>query len=83
MKHSIVLAAIIGFAVPIIWGAMGFAFFTLPQSAWADLFWTAVHITCPLWDLPGILLTPFLNAGLYGLIAFAIGNLTAGRAAAS
>jgi hypothetical protein len=83
VKKWTLVEAIIGFALPIFGGGLGFVSFTAPQSIWTDLFWKAVHITCPLWDVPGTLLTPFLNAGLYGLIAFLIGKLTAGRAAAS
>jgi hypothetical protein len=84
MKQSIILAAIIGFAVPIFWGVLGFAFFTAPQSNWTDLYWAAVHVSCPFWVLPlPTILIPFLNAGLYGLIAFVIGKVRVGQAVAS
>jgi hypothetical protein len=63
----------------ICWGILGFVYFNAPQSSSTDLFWKFVHITCPLWDLPGGLLStilpPFLNAGIYGLAALTIGKL--------
>jgi hypothetical protein len=79
MKKWIFLAAGIGFVMPILWGIVGFVYFTAPQSRSTDLFWTAVHVTCPFWDLPGgivsTILTPVLNAGLYGVIAFGSAKL--------
>lgn len=76
MKKWILLATFIGFIMPLFWGILSFAYFTAPQSRWTDLFWRAVHVTCPLWDLQvPTVLTPFLNAGLYGLIVFGLGKL--------
>lgn len=81
MKKWILLAAAIGFVMPILWGIMGFVYFTAPQSQSTNLFWTAVHVTCPFWDLQsGItstIVTTFLNAGLYGLIGFGFAKLRA------
>jgi hypothetical protein len=83
MKKWTLLAAGIGFVMPILWGVVGFVYFTAPQSRSTDLFWTVVHVTCPFWDLAGgivsTILTPFLNAGLYGVIAFSFAKLKAAR----
>jgi hypothetical protein len=81
MKKWILLAAIVGFVVPIFWGVLGFIYFTAPQSRSTDLFWTVVHITCPFWDLASggvsAILVALLNAGLYGLIVFGFAKLKA------
>jgi hypothetical protein len=59
--------------MPLFWGILGFIFFTAHESIWTDLFWDAVHITCPFWNIqgvPGLILTPLLNAIIYAFIAF-------------
>ncbi|MDR1968077.1 MAG: hypothetical protein LBQ32_05210 [Burkholderiaceae bacterium] len=74
MKKNLILFAI-GFFVPIFWGAMGFVFFSAPESLWVDLFWDAVYFTCPFWALPGdfgMICMPFLNATLYVCIGLLI-----------
>jgi hypothetical protein len=81
MKKWIVLAAIVGSIVPIVWLVMAFAYFAVPQSGSTDLFWTIVHITCPFWDmavdLTTTLLMLVLNAGFYALVIFGLGKLRA------
>ncbi len=76
MKRLVVVSALVGFAVPIFWGVMAFLTFGDPQNALADMFWATVHRTCPPWLIDGTsilansLATPFLNAALYGSVAF-------------
>jgi hypothetical protein len=76
MKKWILLAGLVGFLAPVISMVLAFATFTEPQSPSADRFWSVIHITCPFWDMIGsvtsLILVCFLNAGLYGLIAFLI-----------
>jgi hypothetical protein len=72
VKSRITTAAVIGFVVPVLWGSAAFILFNARQSIWTDVFWWLVYLTCPFWILPGtagMLLMPFLNAGMYGLIA--------------
>ena len=70
--------AVIGFLVPVFWGALGFIFFNAPESRWTDRFWALVYITCPPWLIPetsltpGWVIAPILNACLYGSIAMVI-----------
>jgi hypothetical protein len=74
MVHGRVrVAAVVGFVVPILWGIASFILFNARESIWTKLYWAAVYLTCPFWVLPGItgeLLMPFLNAGLYAVLAF-------------
>ena len=79
MKRVVIIGAVIGFAVSIFWGIVGFLLFTAPQSPMVDLFWKAVHITCPPWMIPesssvlgNAFVTPFLNAALYAGIALTV-----------
>ena len=71
-KPRVIAAAVIGFLVPIFWGIAAFILFNAGESFWTTVFWWLVYLTCPFWILPGtagMLLMPFLNAGLYGLVA--------------
>jgi hypothetical protein len=65
-----------GAFVPLFWGVARFILFNAKQSAWTDLFWNLVYITCPPWLLPennwSMLITPLANAVLYGLVAFLV-----------
>jgi len=60
----------------VFWGILGFVFFTARESIWTDIFWCAVMITCPSWELPETgwswLVTPALNGVLYAGIASAV-----------
>jgi hypothetical protein len=74
LERRVPIATVVGFFVPIFWGVAGFILFNAKQSVWTDVFWWAVYVTCPFWVLPGragLLLMPFLNAGMYGLITAA------------
>lgn len=78
MKRIVTICAVIGFLVPIFWGFMGFIAFTARPSPLVDFYWKAVHVTCPPWLIPdssfvgSAIATPFLNAALYGGIAFVL-----------
>ncbi len=65
---------VVGFVVPLFWLFLSFILFTAHQSRWTDIYWLIVHITCPVWNLQGsdigLLLVPFANAALYGLVGF-------------
>jgi hypothetical protein len=67
---------LIGGAVPVVWGIVGFVSFTARESIWAEIFWYTVMVTCPPWELPenGLswLETPVLNGILYAAIAFGV-----------
>ena len=72
-RKYIVIWALVGCAVPVVWGILGFVFFTARESIWAELFWYTVMVTCPAWELPETgwswLVTPALNGVLYAVIA--------------
>ena len=76
MKRGIIIVGVIGAAVPVLWGILGFVLFTLPQSFWSDIFWWSVYVTCPPWLLPenslSWLITPLANGLLYAGLAFAV-----------
>src|SRR5262249_39712294 len=72
-KRRVVWAAGIGFFVAVFWTVLAFLLFAARPSIWIDIFWKAVHITCPFWALPfpnglDLVARPLLNAALYGLI---------------
>jgi hypothetical protein len=73
MKRILLVWAIIGAAVPLFWGILGFILFNAPQNIWADIFWYSVYVTCPPWLLPendlSWLITPLLNGALYSGLA--------------
>ncbi len=73
--HGLIWAAV-GFAVPVFWGVLSFIFFNAPNSWWTDAYWYLVYITCPSWLVPETsaswLITPILNACLYGSVALII-----------
>jgi hypothetical protein len=73
VKKMVIIASSLGFLVPLFWGIAGFVLFNLKEGFLSDVFWGAVYITCPFWVLPGLwgsIVMPFLNAALYGGIAF-------------
>ena len=74
MKKRVIWWAILGFVVPVCWGVASFIFFSARESAWTNFYWGAVYLTCPFWLLPSntatTVMMPFLNAGLYGGLAF-------------
>jgi len=79
LKKTVIIASCLGFLVPIFWGVAAFALFNLKEGAASRAFWAAVRITCPFWVLPGLwgsIVMPFLNALLYGGIAFVLVSLT-------
>ena len=63
------IAAIIGFALPILWLGVSFLFFTAKQSVWTDFYGHLILITCPpwKWGIP-LPLIPFANAAVYTLL---------------
>ena len=73
MKKRVIQWAVVGFAVPIFWGVMSFILFNAKESVWTTVYWYLVYTTCPFWllDMPSIL-TPVLNATLYGTLALVI-----------
>jgi hypothetical protein len=73
MRNRVIQWAVVGFAVPVFWGLMSFVFFNAKESVWTTIYWYVVYVTCPVWlfDMPSIL-TPVLNAILYGILAFLI-----------
>lgn len=74
MLRHVIKLMIIGFLVPVFWGILSFVLFNAKESAWTTLYWYLVYVTCPFWLLPTstatTILMPFLNALLYGAIAF-------------
>lgn len=76
-RRRVWLAALIGFCVPILWGIVGFVFFSAQQSAWTNAFWIVVYLTCPTWVFPnfGMVLVPLSNALLYVVLAALLGRI--------
>lgn len=74
MKKRVMWWAILGFVIPVFWGVVSFIFFSAKESIWTDVYWRVVYVTCPFWLLPSntttTVMTPFLNAILYGGLAF-------------
>ena len=75
-------AASAGFTVAIFWFVMAFVLFTAePQGPWWGLYFFTLFITCPAWFVPVGPAVPFVNAGIYALVAFAAFKLReSGRA---
>ncbi len=75
MKRILTVSALIGFAMPVLWGGLGFILFDVPEGRLSDLFWDSVYVTCPPWLIPEEsplghwFVTPFLNALLYASVA--------------
>jgi hypothetical protein len=73
-KHGLIWA-VVGLGVPIFWGALSFILFNAPNSWWTDMYWNLVYITCLSRLLPEYsaswVITPILNAVLYGAVAMA------------
>lgn len=76
MFRRMIRWAVIGFCVPIGWGIVSFVLFLAKESTWTTVYWWCAYITCPFWLLPTstatTVLTPFLNALIYGIIAFLV-----------
>jgi hypothetical protein len=76
IRSKILMWAAVGFMVPVFWGVLSFILFNAHESLWTDIYWYLVYITCPSWLLPesslSWLVTPLLNACLYGSIAMVI-----------
>jgi hypothetical protein len=76
MMRRLVLWSVVGFCVPIGWGIASFVLFSAKESIWTTVYWWCVYITCPFWLLPTntatTVLTPFLNALMYGVISFLV-----------
>jgi hypothetical protein len=74
-------ASVAGFFVPIAWGILGFLTFTGREGLFSRLYWRTVYITCPVWWVPSgwrwASAMPFLNAALYGAIAFLAASVRA------
>lgn len=75
-KKYLIVAALIGFVVPIFWGILAMVLFNLQHPFWTKVFWVCVYVTCPGWLIPGgrdwvIIATPFANALVYVLITYA------------
>jgi hypothetical protein len=71
----IVAAFVLGAFVPLMWGILGFVYFSVPEGAFSRAFWRAVYLTCPSWRINGYksyLLTPLLNGLMYVAIAVAL-----------
>jgi hypothetical protein len=74
-KQRVILASMIGFLVPILWGCLEFFFFNAHESLLSKMLLTTAHVTCPPWWLPGFwgdIGSPFLNAALYGAITYVV-----------
>jgi hypothetical protein len=77
LKSPVAWAAAVGFVVPIFWTVQAFLNFNARESKSSDIFWRAVHITCPFWDLNAfgdadLFFLPFINAAFYGLVVFVL-----------
>ena len=76
MFRRLIWWSVIGFCVPLGWGTLSFILFSAKESTWTTVYWWCVYITCPFWLLPTniatTVLTPFLNALMYGIIAFLV-----------
>jgi hypothetical protein len=83
MLRRLIPWSVIGFCVPIGWGILSFVLFSAKESTWTTVYWWCVYITCPFWLLPtnttstvtntaNTVLMPFLNALMYGIIAFLV-----------
>jgi hypothetical protein len=83
MKRLIINAAVLGFVVGILSLFAIFFFFNVPEGAPARFINVALVVVCPplLNRLDGagwvMGLVPFLNAVLYALITFLVGNVRA------
>jgi hypothetical protein len=69
------IATLVGFVVPICWGFLEVLFFNAHDSVWTVVMLAAARVTCPPWLLNGFwgdIGSPFLNAALYGVLAFVI-----------
>ncbi len=75
LKKVVIMSSVVGFAVPIFWGMVGFIMFNAPNGPLTDLYYALSFYTCPPMRIPDnltwghFLMTPFLNAALYGVVA--------------
>lgn len=76
MRKRILIAAILGFIVPIVYGFIEMLFFNAQDTLLVEFFagWLP-RILCPAWMLADgsafwFIAIPFLNAATYALIAY-------------
>jgi len=75
MRRIAIVSALVGFAVAVLWGLLGFILFNLPEGRLSQVFLGSVYVTCPPWLIPARsplgnwLVTSFLNAALYASLA--------------
>lgn len=72
-KRWVIVGFMLGFAVPILWGILGFLLFNLPESSFTRFYWHAVYFTCPAWMIPGFwgsMSMPFINGAMYATFAY-------------
>jgi hypothetical protein len=77
-KRSIIRAVTLGFLLPILWGTLEFIFFNAHESVLTKVFFGIAYVTCPPWLLPGFwgdIGSPFLNAALYGGVAYVLSRV--------
>jgi hypothetical protein len=79
MRKLMVIWGLVGCALPIFWGILGFIFFNARESTWTDIYWYAVYISCPPWLLSETriswLITPLLNGVLYAGVVLLISRI--------
>jgi hypothetical protein len=75
-RKGILIWGLVGCAVPIFWGLVGFILFNAKESTWTNIYWYSVYITCPPWLILenswSLFLTPFLNGVLYAGVALLV-----------
>jgi hypothetical protein len=77
-RSVIVLWSAVGFGVGIFWFALALVFFTAPNGLFVTVVFDYVAvITCPPLFFGNYFIAPFLNAALYGLVAYGIGRVRA------
>jgi hypothetical protein len=75
LKQSIVIGFGIGALVPLFWGVLSMLLFNVPEGPFSRLFWQAVYVTCPSWEIDGRkawVLMPLFNGCMYAGIAVLI-----------
>jgi hypothetical protein len=78
-EKRVVIWGLVGCAVPMFWGVVGFILFNARESRWTDIYWYTVYISCPPWLLPennwSWLLTLLLNGVLYAGVALLVSTV--------
>jgi hypothetical protein len=75
LKSHLLLGLRLGAFVPVLWGTLSFMLFNVPEGRFSEVYWKAVHFSCPFWWINGekaTILVPFLNGCLYAAITFAV-----------